>query len=949
MMRFLQTKRDLRAVLLFLLLNVIGIGQGLSFDFSAECSTGQLLYYNIIDSNRHYVGLTFPGPDYWPYHGYDKPVGDIVLPESVVYDGITYTVTVIGRSAFDGCSGLTGSLVIPSTVTTIERSAFAQCSGLVGTLNLTNSITSIGDAAFFGCSGFTGNLVLPCNLTALNTSVFSGCIGLTGTLNIPNSVTIIGGRAFENCSGFTGSLTIPELVTEIGFDAFSGCSGFTGTLSIPSTTTELQEEAFCGCSGFEQIIVANGNPKYDSRDNCNAVIETSINFLMVGCKNTVIPNSVTYIGNKAFYGCRSLETISIPNSVISIGQNAFDGTGWYEQQSDGILYLDDWCLGYKGEKPTGTLSLNSNTRGIAIDAFYGCNGLTGSLVIPSKVVSIGVFAFSGCNGFTGTLTLPNTVAEIGYAAFSGCSGFTGPLIIPSSMTAIAMNAFENCSGFSSLTIPNSITSIGNESFNGCSGFTGDLTIPSSVTTIGWNAFDNCSGFSGCLIIPSSMTIIDEATFKDCSGFSSIIIPNSVQKICRSAFSGCSGLSGDLVLPSSLNSIGASAFNNCSSLSGDLVMPYSLTLIGSEAFGGCAKITSLSIPNPRTDIGHRAFRNCSSLKELSVNSKYFWDDVWEGCGALTTIVIGDSVERIQEQLFSGFGNLTTVYLGESIKTIGKEAFANNPRLNMVYYNVKKDLDAAIDVFKNCPNLTTIHIGPDVEEIGSNIFKGCNTVHFVVALGPTPAILDAGAFSDIVDNSMLMVSCGNRVTYYSVWNMFPFNNIIEDCNVYPVESSVLGQGGSISLSQDEAQMGEEVRLTIMPNSGMYLTSLKVYNSSDPTQIIPVSLVGKTTSTYSFTMPPFGVAVVATFASGTSVSENTLKVPASIYPNPTSDRVTIEAENLRHVTIFNMQGQMVYESRATGNSFEYDFTRHVSGVYLIRVETADGVASKRVVVTK
>ena len=278
-------------------------------------------------------------------------------------------------------------------------------------------------------------------------------------------------------------------------------------------------------------------------------------------------------------------------------------------------------------------------------------------------------------------------------------------------------------------------------------------------------------------------------------------------------------------------------------------------------------------------------------------------------------------------------------------IGARAFENCPRLTTIYYDAENA--EAYEPFYNCPNLTTIHIGADVQEICSNIFKGCNTVHFVVALGPTPAVLDAGAFSDIVDNSVLMVSCGKRVTYYSVWNMFPFNNIIEDCNEYLISIGVNGTGGNVTSSATNAQMGQTIIITITPNPGTTLSSISVVNANDPTQIIPITPMGKSASNYSFVMPPFEVVVMATFTTAnTSVEENTVvSVPASVYPNPTTGMVKVEAEDLKHISINNMLGQQIYNGKVSGNEFEYNFSEHGTGLYLIRIETSCGVAVKKV----
>ncbi len=170
--------------------------------------------------------------------------------------------------------------------------------------------------------------------------------------------------------------------------------------------TSIGISAFNGCSGLTSIKVQEENANYDSRENCNAIIETGSNKLIAGCKNTVIPNSVTSIGNYAFSGCSGLTSITIPNSVTSIGNTAFQG----------------------------------------------CSGLT-SITIPNSVTSIGESAFYGCSGLT-SVTIGNSVTSIGYYAFSGCSGLTS-VTIGNSVTSIGDYAFINCSGLNSVTVFNS--------------------------------------------------------------------------------------------------------------------------------------------------------------------------------------------------------------------------------------------------------------------------------------------------------------------------------------------------------------------------------------------------------------------------------------------------------------------------------------------------------------
>ena len=251
---------------------------------------------------------------------------------STEVNGIYYEFAGTEAIVVSGANKYTGDVIIPASVTN-------------GNQNY--SVTRIYQNAFYGCTGLT-SVTIPSSVTNIGTSAFEGCTGLETVTN-NSSISIIEDRTFYGCKSLT-SASILNDVTSIGMYAFSGCSSLTSII-IPNNLTNIGKYAFDRCPGLTSIKVEEGHPIYDSRGNCNAIIKTSSNTLVAGCKNTIIPNTVTSIEQRAFYGCSGLTSIVIPNSIYSMGPSAF----------------------------------------------YGCTGLT-SVTIPNSVTSIGDYAFQKCSG-----------------------------------------------------------------------------------------------------------------------------------------------------------------------------------------------------------------------------------------------------------------------------------------------------------------------------------------------------------------------------------------------------------------------------------------------------------------------------------------------------------------------------------------------------------------------
>ena len=303
---------------------------------------------------------------------YEHASGPLNIPESVNYQGTDYAVTSIGNSAFLYYFYLT-SLSLPNSLTTIENTAFGYCSGFTGDLVIPNSVVTIEESAFFTCYSFDGDLVLGNSLTTIGDGAFNSCDGLHGVLNIPSSVTSIGTYAFRYC-------------------AFSG------------------------------INVDAANPVFDSRDNCNAIIRTSTNELVTGCVNTVIPTSVTSIGENAFCGLDALTSIDIPNSITSIGAGAFS-----------------FCFHL-----TGDLTIPNSVETIGAGAFFQCEGFDGTLTIGESVKFIGDYAFRQCSHFTKAVSLATVPPELGNEPGWGCVVFeqfgTQTLTVPYGCAAAYQNS-----------------------------------------------------------------------------------------------------------------------------------------------------------------------------------------------------------------------------------------------------------------------------------------------------------------------------------------------------------------------------------------------------------------------------------------------------------------------------------------------------------------------------
>lgn len=473
--------------------------------------------------------------------------------------------------------------------------------------NNTRKVTRIGNEAFRNCKGLR-SVSIPEGVTSINLGAFSGCTSLT-TVAIPSSMKEIGNSVFKGCTGLT-NLTIPSGVTSIGSSLFDGCERLTS------------------------LIVAKENSRYDSRNNCNAIIEKATNKLIVGCKSTVIPSSVKIIGRKAFVGCTSLKSVTIPSSVTNIEEGAF----------------------------------------------AGCDGLT-SVTIPSSITSIEERAFYWCEGLR-SATISEGVKRIGGSAFSKCTGLKS-ITIPSSVKTIAEDTFRGCTGLTSASFTEGVYIIGKSAFEGCTNLK-NVTFPSSITTIGEEAFEGCKSLTN-IVFPEGVVKIDDQAFQHCTGLTSVNIPSSVKSIGGSAFSGCSSLTS-VTIPEGVTSISKYAFSNCSGLT-SVTISEGVRAIGKGAFSDCTNLTNIDIPDSVTSIADDAFQNCTGLKNevnyinIIINGVSYLMKPIEG-GTFTMGATSEQVDAGNNERPIHEVTLNTFFIGktEVTQALWEAVMGNNPSNN-----------------------------------------------------------------------------------------------------------------------------------------------------------------------------------------------------------------------------------------------------------------------------
>ncbi len=632
--------------------------------------------------------------------------GDIVIPETIEHDGITYTVTSIGAGAFDNSHNLL-SVIIPNTVTSIGYSAFHYCYNLASPI-LPESLTYIGESAFESCESIT-KMDIPDHVTYIGKQAFLDCS--ISELTLGSSVQTIVEFAFD--SNKITSIVFPPSVETIGQHAFS--SNDLRSVTFNDSPTDIESAAFSDNPNLSHVDLGNNVKSVDGFAFQGAYALESIYF----------PNSVKYIAGYVCNLCWNLKTVVIGNQAYRDPDT--EGAVIEERAFDGLPNLT-------------SLTLSNSVESIKELAFSGI-GIE-QLTIPRSMKSIGKDAFYRCKNLT-TLTIDDAAVELLDGAFSECTGLKN-VDLGNAVTLV--DGFRDCTSLTSITIPASAKIVGGTTgFTNCTALT-SVTLSPGVERLDMSAFEGCTSLK-TLEIPTTVTLIGERALARCA-FASFTLPNSVIQVSPRAFEDNNELE-TVTLPNSLDRIEEQALHHCTNLN-DITLPASVKTIGVRAFQGCESLSAINITDGVETIQDFAFQYCGNLESVTIGRsvKQISSSALSDCrpflyygaitsGKLTNITVDAANENycsVDNALFNKdkthlllVGQRDTYTVPSTVRSVGPMAFASTEIKHVTLPSSVESLGDSLFIF--CCELEEIAIPDAVKQIPDYAFRYCTSLSHV----------------------------------------------------------------------------------------------------------------------------------------------------------------------------------------------------------------------------
>ncbi|MBE6284833.1 MAG: leucine-rich repeat domain-containing protein [Bacteroidales bacterium] len=697
-------------------------------------------------------------------------LADVVIPDEVTYNGTTYTVTNIERSAFENCSYMQ-NLTIGRNITTIDNGAFSGCFFLEENFINNSSLDAEGNnywgavlaerdldglmvkgTTVVGCRNHVTSITVPHYITSIKEEVFYPCKSLTsiewnakscGALHWGGGMNELGallpeydpfatwtqGAIDENRHQITSIIFgdsvehIPAYMCHIMKNLKS--------VSIPDNVKSIGAAAFSGCSGLTNVAIGNGVTSIGKKafSNCQNLVSISMS------------KNVTAIGADAFASCGALAAITLPENLTSIGNGAFTDCLFARDN-----FINNSSLDAESNNYWGASLGDTEINGLLLnnDTIIDCRRFLSNVEIPSNARAIGEKAFSDCDMLK-NIVIPDFVFQIGKNAFDECDSLVS-VTMPKKLKTIEERLFAYCKQLQTVNLPEEAVIIGEWAFIGCEALA-SITIPYKMKSIENSAFYGCVALDS-ITIPGNVESIGEYAFYQCSNLSSITIHDGVKSIGTNAFAGtrfyntAERENGVLYIDNYL--IHADKY----SLPSDYKVRDNTYAIADYGFSKCNNLASISLPESLKSIGNNAFWECKALVSVDIPAsiEYIGKSAFKSCSYLLTVNLPTEsrLETISESTFEYCNRLDSINLPNGLTSIGKNAFSKCYAITSL-----KLPDSVTDIgsyaFESCKELVTIELGKNLISIGNYAFYNCNKLESIV-IPDNVAVMGWGAFSD-----------------------------------------------------------------------------------------------------------------------------------------------------------------------------------------------------------